>query len=195
MDGQSSTGPRRRRVSGRPCTAPDRHRGVSLCQQAAEKALKAFLIEKDTPFAKTHDLDQLVALCATLDPSFSRLSEAAAVLTPYAIAFRYPTGQPDPTKTEAEQFSLARPHSSTLEIVLDAGSSILEDSDRKPTADVAGMDWNSHSQLAHFMPERQAATGLSIFDKALGSRKADKVAGGELRKPRHAGMPTVSSST
>lgn len=82
---------------------------VYHCQQAAEKALKAFLIEKDTSFTKTHDLDQLVALCATLDSSFSRLSEAAAVLTPYAIAFRYPTGQPDPTKADAERaLDLAR---------------------------------------------------------------------------------------
>ncbi|MFN0316211.1 MAG: HEPN domain-containing protein [Burkholderiales bacterium] len=75
---------------------------VYHCQQAAEKALKAYLIEMDTPFTKTHDLDELVSVCATLDNAFSDLSEPAAVLTPYAIAFRYPTGQPDPTLAEAD---------------------------------------------------------------------------------------------
>lgn len=73
------------------------------CQQAAEKALKAFLLWRDTPFGKTHDLDELVALCATLDSDFDVLSEAAAILTPYAVVFRYPTGQPDPPITEALQ--------------------------------------------------------------------------------------------
>jgi HEPN domain-containing protein len=78
--------------------------GVAVyhCQQAAEKALKAFLIEKDTAFSKTHDLAQLVAECASLDPDFATLAEAAAVLTPYATAFRYPTGQREPTRDETE---------------------------------------------------------------------------------------------
>ncbi len=82
---------------------------VYHCQQAAEKALKAFLVEHDAPFGKTHDLDELVAQCATIAADFSRLSEAAAILTPFAVAFRYPTGQPDPPVSEAwEAVEMAR---------------------------------------------------------------------------------------
>lgn len=33
---------------------------VYHCQQAVEKALKAFLTDRDTPFARTHDLTELV---------------------------------------------------------------------------------------------------------------------------------------
>ena len=76
---------------------------VYHCQQAAEKALKAYLVAMDTPFAKTHDLTELVATAEFLDPVFNRLAEAAAILTPYATAFRYPTGQPDPSPAEARQ--------------------------------------------------------------------------------------------
>lgn len=73
------------------------------CQQAAEKALKAYLVQQDTPFSKTHDLTELVATCAVSDPRFASLSEPAATLTPYAVVFRYPTGQPDPPVTLACQ--------------------------------------------------------------------------------------------
>lgn len=33
------------------------------CQQAAEKAMKAFLASHDTIFRKTHDLDELASAC------------------------------------------------------------------------------------------------------------------------------------
>lgn len=73
------------------------------CQQAAEKALKAYLVQQDASFSKTHDLAELVATCAESDARFTSLSEPAAILTPYAVAFRYPTGQPDPTVAVARQ--------------------------------------------------------------------------------------------
>jgi HEPN domain-containing protein len=76
---------------------------VYHCQQAAEKALKAYLVQQDISFGKTHDLDELVATCETQDPSFPDLAEAAAILTPYAVVFRYPTGQPDPPLSTAMQ--------------------------------------------------------------------------------------------
>ena len=37
------------------------------CQQAAEKALKAFLTFHDQPFRKTHDLASLGRQCANID--------------------------------------------------------------------------------------------------------------------------------
>ncbi len=58
------------------------------CQQAAEKALKAFLTLHDIPFQKTHLLLPLVGHCIEVDPDFEELKEAAEALTPFATAFR-----------------------------------------------------------------------------------------------------------
>jgi len=40
------------------------------CQQATEKALKAFLTWHDQPFRKTHNLRELGDACAAIDPSW-----------------------------------------------------------------------------------------------------------------------------
>jgi HEPN domain-containing protein len=68
------------------------------CQQAAEKALKAYLALQDVPFRKTHLLVPLLADCEQLDPAFGALAEATEALTPFATTFRYPgdVGDPDP---------------------------------------------------------------------------------------------------
>jgi len=47
------------------------------CQQAAEKALKAYLTAHNVMFPKVHLLLPLLALCADIDNSFSQLVEAA----------------------------------------------------------------------------------------------------------------------
>ena len=60
------------------------------CQQAAEKALKGFLVHHEVPFEKTHNLVVIIDLTLPIDPDFSRLSGAAALLTPYATMQRYP---------------------------------------------------------------------------------------------------------
>ena len=60
------------------------------CQQAAEKAVKAFLVHHAKPHERTHDIEVLIALAGEVDPSFSELNEAADALTPYATRFRYP---------------------------------------------------------------------------------------------------------
>jgi HEPN domain-containing protein len=44
---------------------------VFHCQQAVEKALKAFLVWHDVPFVKTHDLGKLGNQAVQLDPSSS----------------------------------------------------------------------------------------------------------------------------
>jgi HEPN domain-containing protein len=82
---------------------------VYHCQQAAEKALKAFLTFMDSPFPKVHILSSLVAQCCQLDSSFQHLDDVAEILTPYATAFRYPGDvlEPDPVDA-AEALQLAR---------------------------------------------------------------------------------------
>ena len=51
------------------------------CQQAAEKALKAFLTWHDQPFRKTHDLDTLGKQCTELDSTLGPLVERLDRLT------------------------------------------------------------------------------------------------------------------
>src|SRR3989442_5328449 len=69
---------------------PKRDTAVYHCQQAAEKAVKGFLVARGQAFEKVHDIERLVAQAARLDRSFSRFSVAAAELTPLATPYRYP---------------------------------------------------------------------------------------------------------
>ena len=59
-------------------------------QQCAEKSLKAFLVFADIHIEKTHYLPRLLELCKGADPAFDELKDAAAELTDYAVAGRYP---------------------------------------------------------------------------------------------------------
>lgn len=59
-------------------------------QQAAEKALKAYLISKDETIKKIHDLRVLIERCHTIDPDFEKLRESCATLNPYYTPARYP---------------------------------------------------------------------------------------------------------
>jgi HEPN domain-containing protein len=71
----------------------------SHAQQAAEKAMKAFLAWHDVPFRKTHNLEELGQQCVALDATLSTVADLAAPLTEYAWKFRYP-GEPDPSSVE-----------------------------------------------------------------------------------------------
>ena len=77
----------RRAATGEP---PFYDIAVYHCQQAAEKAVKAFLVQHGKPYEKTHDIEVLIDLAGEMDSAFSKLADAADVLTPYAIRFRYP---------------------------------------------------------------------------------------------------------
>ena len=82
---------------------------VYHCQQAFEKALKAFLVWHGQPIQRTHVLPELVALCEQIDPAFSSLAVAAARVTPYGVAFRYPPIVVGPSEPDAaEALDLAR---------------------------------------------------------------------------------------
>jgi len=83
------------------------------CQQAAEKAIKAWLQSRDEPFPKTHDLEDLVSQAAKLDPAFGQQVKAAAFLTPYVSAFRYPGGSFEPMPSR-EEFDEALTHARSI---------------------------------------------------------------------------------
>jgi HEPN domain-containing protein len=60
------------------------------CQQAVEKALKAFLVNNDADFPFTHDCAKLCRLCKDLDGDFDNFLEDCGEVTPYATQSRYP---------------------------------------------------------------------------------------------------------
>ncbi len=75
------------------------------CQQAAEKSVKAWLQSNDTPFPRTHDIEDLVERASGVNLDFRKFLKAASVLTPYVSAFRYPGGfdAPMPTREEFDE--------------------------------------------------------------------------------------------
>ena len=72
------------------------------CQQAAEKAIKGWLVFRELPFQKTHDLERLLKLAGDDTASLSHLNEHARVLTPYAVEFRYPGDIFEPDEEEMQ---------------------------------------------------------------------------------------------
>lgn len=82
---------------------PEPSRSLFHCQQAAEKAAKAFLALQNTPFRKTHDLVHLGLQCGDFDPALAQLLSEAADLTDYASAFRYPDAPYEPDVEEANR--------------------------------------------------------------------------------------------
>ena len=72
------------------------------CQQAVEKALKAFLAWHDVVFRKTHDLGELGRQCVAINPTLEPDLRIAAGLTEYAWRFRYPGDMVEPEQQAAE---------------------------------------------------------------------------------------------
>lgn len=66
------------------------------CQQSAEKMLKAFLSALGIPPPRTHILTILGDQIAVTHPSIARVGDDLVILTPYAVAARYPD---DPSST------------------------------------------------------------------------------------------------
>jgi HEPN domain-containing protein len=61
-----------------------------LSQQCAEKALKGYLLFRDTEPPRTHNLVELCQICMNHDTMFSEILDTCADLTPYGVAVRYP---------------------------------------------------------------------------------------------------------
>jgi HEPN domain-containing protein len=61
-----------------------------LCQTAAEKLLKAYLIGQGWTLERTHDIVALLEFCAEYDPAWRDLAPDGAVLNEYIVAGRYP---------------------------------------------------------------------------------------------------------
>lgn len=59
-------------------------------QQAAEKCIKALLVRHQVEFPKTHDIEELLNLVASVDACLADHLRGAAALTPYGVEARYP---------------------------------------------------------------------------------------------------------
>ncbi|MBM4457659.1 MAG: HEPN domain-containing protein [Chloroflexi bacterium] len=75
---------------------------VYHCQQAAEKALKGFLVFHDQRFEKIHNLSVLAWQASSFATGMDQLLEACELLTPYATAYRYPGELMEPEVVEFE---------------------------------------------------------------------------------------------
>lgn len=73
------------------------------CQQAAEKAAKAYLVYRDQRFDKIHDIRLLIDVAMAVEPALEKWLEVGELLTPYATAFRYPGERLEPDRDEFEK--------------------------------------------------------------------------------------------
>ncbi len=71
-------------------------------QQAAEKALKSFLIFHQKPLRKIHDLRALIEDCILIDKAFDQIKESAIKLNSYYSESRYPDFAMFSTFTESQ---------------------------------------------------------------------------------------------
>src|SRR5437660_10269042 len=71
------------------------------CQQATEKSLKAYLAFQDTDFPWTHDIGELLGLVLGENREFAVFRNKIEFLSLYAVTFRYPGTEPDPTSEQA----------------------------------------------------------------------------------------------
>ncbi|MDD3487346.1 MAG: HEPN domain-containing protein [Candidatus Moranbacteria bacterium] len=75
-----------------------------LCQQAAEKYLKGYLVFRKGKFPKVYDLTHLLKLCAKADKKFLDFLSDGDILSQYYIVARYPLPEyPLAGKAEAKE--------------------------------------------------------------------------------------------
>lgn len=69
---------------------PVYHTICFLCQSAAEKFLKGYLISAGWKLEKTHDIVELLGYCARYDRELGTMIAEGAILNEYVVAGRYP---------------------------------------------------------------------------------------------------------
>lgn len=89
-----------------PCLGKPSHYHA---HQAAEKALKALLVSQRSAVPYIHDLNALLCHCLDAGADPGNLLDDCALLTPYAIANRYPGDEPEITEADG-QLAVAAAH-------------------------------------------------------------------------------------
>jgi HEPN domain-containing protein len=77
---------------------------VYHCQQAAEKAVKGYLVFCDQEIERVHDIETLIRSAMSCAQEFADWIDVGIELTPYARIYRYPGCATEPSR---EQFSRA----------------------------------------------------------------------------------------
>ena len=75
------------------------------CQQAVEKALKAFLVSRGVAFERVHSLPYLLDLCDEAGLDIAEQRDGVEALGPFAVGLRYP-GEPCDIDAKTAQSSL-----------------------------------------------------------------------------------------
>ncbi len=73
------------------------------CQQAAEKAVKGFLVFCDQEFERIHDVEVLVRAAMSHEAGFAAWVAVGGLLTPYVRIFRYPGPSAEPSREQFDQ--------------------------------------------------------------------------------------------
>lgn len=71
-----------------------------MCQQAAEKLLKAFIIKNEKSVPRSHELLYLLGICKKYDAAILALTDALTVLNEYSVSARYPSDFEDKRNVE-----------------------------------------------------------------------------------------------
>src|SRR5271168_4700457 len=74
------------------------------CQQAAEKALKGYLVFKGSTPERTHNLRRINIKCIRHDAEFAILNPDCRLLSPLAVVLRYPSPSREPTEKDRVDF-------------------------------------------------------------------------------------------
>ena len=88
------------------------------CQQAAEKAVKAFLHDREVSVQRTHDIARLAREASTFEPGFGSFAADAQLLAPLITSYRYPD--------EADWEPLPEPTRAEFDAALDAAQRIYD---------------------------------------------------------------------
>lgn len=94
-------------------------------EQAAEKALKGYLVDRRRIPPKIHNLVELLKICQEFDPNFMELGKQARVLNQFYIPTRYPIAPVGSTAEGMPSEQLARK-------AIEYGGEILEFCQRTP---------------------------------------------------------------
>ncbi len=83
-------------------------------QQAVEKYLKAFLVWRQVPFPKTHEIKKLLSLFPADDAELVKGLSEVDWLTPFGIEFRYPGEEVADLETAKNAFEEAKKVQNTI---------------------------------------------------------------------------------
>jgi HEPN domain-containing protein len=73
------------------------------CQQAAEKAVKGYLVFCDQEFERVHDIEVLIRSAMPYAAEFADWIDVGIQLTPYARIYRYPGYAVEPSREQFDQ--------------------------------------------------------------------------------------------